>query len=162
MQALCQLEVLGETMLSQLDEFLADENPPRSVQDYARNLVHAAQSDMTTIDHHIQGVADNWALSRMAPVDRNILRVAVCELIHRTDVPPRVVVDEAIEIAKAFGAAESAGFVNGVLDAVIKRRLQEPPASESCRSAEQVTASQPDTTTEDAPTEVSKRTHGPV
>jgi hypothetical protein len=65
----------------------------------------------------------------MAAVDRNVLRVAIYELLHETDTPPPVVIDEAIEIAKRFGGEESGHFVNGVLDAVLKKALQnhDPP-----------------------------------
>ncbi len=118
MQALCQFDSLGEDFLSQLDEFLADENPPSAVQRYARNLFRDAHTNRTAIDEHIQSAASHWDIGRMATVDRNILRTAACELLHRTDVPAKVVINEAVEIAKEFGAVESPAFVNGVLDAI--------------------------------------------
>ena len=121
MQALCQFDSLGEDFLSQLDEFLADENPPSAVQRYARNLFREAHTNRTAIDEHIQSAASHWDIGRMATVDRNILRTAACELLHRTDVPAKVVINEAVEIAKEFGALESPAFVNGVLDAIKKR-----------------------------------------
>ena len=130
MQALCQLEVQPQDSLAQLDDFLADEKPPKAVQAYARELVRDAHAEMQAIDRIIQSVAENWDLSRMATIDRNILRMAVTELRHRPKVPPRVVINEAVEIAKTFGTAESPGFVNGVLDAIRKRKLHvtEPDA----------------------------------
>ena len=118
MQALCQFDSLGEDFLSQLDEFLADENPPSAVQRYARNLFRDAHTNRTAIDEHIQSAASHWDIGRMATVDRNILRTAACELLHRTDVPAKVVINEAVEIAKEFGAVESPAFVNGGLDAI--------------------------------------------
>ena len=121
MQALCQFDSLGEDFLSQLDEFLADENPPSAVQRYARNLFRDAHTNRTAIDEHIQSSASHWDIGRMATVDRNILRTSVCELLHRTDVPAKVVINEAVEIAKEFGAVESPAFVNGVLDAIKER-----------------------------------------
>ncbi len=121
MQALCQFDSLGEDFLSQLDEFLADENPPSAVQRYARNLFRDAHTNRTAIDEHIQSAASHWDIGRMATVDRNILRTAACELLHRTDVPAKVVINEAVEIAKEFGAVESPAFVNGVLDAIKER-----------------------------------------
>lgn len=121
MQALCQAEVLREDFLSQLDEFLADEEPPGDVQDYARDLVQKAWEEIESIDAQIQTVSEHWKVSRMSPVDRNVIRVGVCELLHHPEVPRKVVIDEAVEIGKGFGTAESGAFINGVLDAVRKR-----------------------------------------
>ncbi len=119
MQALCVHEALPDDFPPQLDAFLADDDPPTAVQDYARGLVRDAWDHAAAIDKRLQGAADNWDIARMAIVDRNILRVAVCELLHRPDVPPKAVIDEAIEIAKTFGAADSGAFINGILDAVL-------------------------------------------
>jgi len=118
MQALCQFDALGEDFLPQLDDFLNDEQPPPSVLKYARQLFHNAQAHRASIDEHIQAAARHWELSRMTTVDRNILRAAVCELLHGPDVPAKVVISEAVEIAKSFGTIESPGFVNGILDAI--------------------------------------------
>jgi len=120
MQALCQLEVVGEDFLNHLDEFLRDETPPESVVDYARGLVRDAWKNRGEIDARIQTFATGWELKRMNAVDRNVLRAAVCELLHRPEVPPRAVINEAVEIAKAFSTADSGGFINGVLDAIRK------------------------------------------
>jgi len=122
MQALCQYDTLGEEFLSQLDEFLADEKPPSAVQRYARDLFRDAHANRATIDEHIQSAGSHWDIQRMAIVDRNILRTAVCELCHRTDVPAKVVINEAVDVAREFGAVESPSFVNGVLDAIEKKR----------------------------------------
>lgn len=121
MQALCQYDTLGEEFLSQLDEFLADEQPPSAVQRYARDLFRDAHANRATIDEHIQSAGSHWDIGRMAIVDRNILRTAVCEFLYRDDVPSKVSINEAVEIAKEFGAVESPSFVNGVLDAVRKK-----------------------------------------
>lgn len=118
MQALCQLEVLEDDFLSQLDDFLADENPPERVRTRARELITETRTHQESIDERIQTAADNWELKRMTPVDRNILRLAACELIHRPDVPPKVAVNEAVELGKAFGTAESPSFINGILDKI--------------------------------------------
>ena len=83
-------------------------------------LVSRVIGDRQAIDRAIQQAAANWKLDRMNRVDRNVLRVAACELMFGENVPPRVVLDEAIEIAKSFGSNASASFVNGVLDRVLK------------------------------------------
>ncbi|MBI2362929.1 MAG: transcription antitermination factor NusB, partial [Elusimicrobia bacterium] len=89
---------------------------------FARELADGAYARRDDLDAHIQAVAQNWSLERMAAVDRNILRMASFELLHHPQTPVRVVIDEAIEIAKAFSSAESSKFINGILDKVKDRR----------------------------------------
>jgi transcription antitermination protein NusB len=84
---------------------------------YARTLVEVARSRAAEIDEIIQTVSKNWRIDRMARVDRNILRLATAELLAG-DAPSRVVLNEAVELAKRFGTAEAAAFVNGVLDRI--------------------------------------------
>lgn len=129
MQALCQLDTLADHFLPQLGEFLAENGPPEDVKTYAQQLAQDAWKNLAELDAHIQAVAEHWDLKRMAMVDRNTLRVAVCELVYRPEISPAVVINEAIEIGRAFGTSESAAFINGILDAVLKRRLQQerPP-----------------------------------
>lgn len=128
MQALCQLEVGGAAFLDHLDDFLQDESPPAGVVEYARVLVREAVQRLADIDARIQAVATGWELKRMNAVDRNVLRAAVCELLSRPDVPTKAVINEAVEIAKAFSTADSGAFINGVLDAV-RKSLNAPAAS---------------------------------
>ena len=128
MQALCQLEVLGDEWMSQLAEFVADESDTSAVQDYARGLVTGAWARLSDIDERIQSASQHWDVKRMTAVDRNILRMAVQEL-HAAGavVPPRVVIDEAIEIAKTFGNVDSPAFINGILDAILKSNAGPAP-----------------------------------
>lgn len=83
---------------------------------YADELVTRICASLSEIDQLIRDTATNWRLERMTPVDRNILRVATYELLHRSDVPYEVIIDEAVELAKSYGADQSSSFVNGVLD----------------------------------------------
>jgi len=94
------------------------EEASAETRELAESLVRGVIEGRRAIDRALQGAAANWRLERMNRVDRNVLRVAIHELMSRDDVPPRVVLNEAIEIAKAFGENESATFVNGVLDRV--------------------------------------------
>ncbi|HXU45154.1 MAG TPA: transcription antitermination factor NusB [Thermoanaerobaculia bacterium] len=87
---------------------------------YARTLVEGALSHLDEIDELIRSQADNWRLERMPAVDRNILRLAVFEMLYEKDIPKLVVVDEAIELAKKFGSEQSSRFVNGLLDGLLK------------------------------------------
>ena len=85
---------------------------------FARQLAEAATTNAAKIDEQIATASKNWRIERMSRVDRNILRLGVCELIAFPDVPVKVVINEAVELAKRFGAAESSAFVNGVLDRI--------------------------------------------
>jgi transcription antitermination factor NusB len=135
MQALCQAEVVGEDLLAHLDEFLSDpliddQSPPAVQQDYARDLVRGVWEALAAIDGRIAASCEHWEVRRLSAVDRNILRVAVRELTDPDAlVPPRVVIDEAIEIARVFGTAQSPAFVNGVLDAIRKKLDAAVPAT---------------------------------
>ena len=84
----------------------------------AETLARGAQESLESIDGAIAGAATNWRLERIAAVDRNILRIGAYELMHEPQTPPSVIIDEAVEMAKRFGEADSPAFVNGVLDAI--------------------------------------------
>jgi transcription antitermination factor NusB len=92
----------------------------RRAFEYARRLAEGVHTHLKEIDGRIRAQADNWRLERMPSVDRNILRLAVYELEHETDVPKLVVVDEAVELAKRYGSEQSGRFVNGLLDGILK------------------------------------------
>lgn len=89
--------------------------------EYAQMLVRGTVDNQERIDGLIRGQADNWRLERMPPVDRNILRLAVFEMLHERETPKLVVLDEAIELAKKFGSEQSGRFVNGLLDGLLKQ-----------------------------------------
>lgn len=89
--------------------------------EYAQMLVRGTVDNRERIDELIRGQADNWRLERMPPVDRNILRLAVFEMLHERETPKLVVLDEAIELAKKFGSEQSGRFVNGLLDGLLKQ-----------------------------------------
>jgi N utilization substance protein B len=89
-----------------------------TAQAFARELVAAAAECGPRLDELITGASKNWRIDRMSRVDRNILRLGACELVAFRDVPVKVVINEAVELAKRFGTAESSAFVNGVLDRI--------------------------------------------
>jgi transcription antitermination factor NusB len=88
------------------------------VKDFARELSLGVLGRIAEIDRLIAAAADNWDIGRLAVVDRNVLRLAVFELVGRDDIPARVSINEAIELSKRFSTAQSGGFVNGILDRV--------------------------------------------
>ena len=89
-----------------------------SAREFAGELVQSTVTDAPAIDEVIAASSRNWRIERMSRVDRNILRIAVCELRNFTSTPVKVVINEAVELAKRFGTAESPAFVNGILDRI--------------------------------------------
>ncbi len=102
--------------------------PPRGTFRHARRLVEGTLEQQTAIDKLIRRHAENWRLERMPPIDRNILRLAIFEMLNEIKVPRVVVVNEAIELAKKFGSESSGRFVNGLLDAVLRSQASAPEA----------------------------------
>jgi N utilization substance protein B len=101
------------------------------VQEYSNWLVRGIVARKGEIDTLIQGNSEHWRISRMAFVDRNILRIAVFELLEEKLIAPAIVINEAIEIAKRYSSDEAADFINGVLDAVRKKLKKIEPPQES-------------------------------
>lgn len=94
---------------------------PRESDPFYREIVDGVLSNREAIDTAIGLASRNWSIARMALVDRNILRVAVYEILYRADVPKKVAINEAIEIAKEFASPEGPTFINGVLDKVVSQ-----------------------------------------
>jgi N utilization substance protein B len=118
LQALYQIDVAAEGIDDALARFWKSFEPvEREVMELAEALVRGVAAERRAVDDAIEQVSTNWRLDRMAKVDRNVLRVAVYELL-RTDVPVKVVINEAIELGKKYGSESSGAFVNGVLDKV--------------------------------------------
>ena len=119
LQALYQIDVASTDLEEALARFWRSFEPvEREVRETAEALVRGVAAHRRQIDDAIEAVSVNWRLDRMAKVDRNVLRLAVHELLHRPDVPVKVVIDEAIELGKKFGSESSGAFVNGVLDRI--------------------------------------------
>ncbi len=122
LQVLYQMDVSGtgaeEALESASEE--AEERPTPAVRKYLGDLVLGVTQNRQVIDEIIQRHSANWRVDRMARVDRNVLRMATFELMHQPEVPPKVVLNEAIEIAKRFGSEESGAFINGILDKVAR------------------------------------------
>ncbi len=107
----------GEAIAAFWASFEHDE-PDETARRFAGELVEATMQARDEVDDAIQKASKNWRLERMSRVDRNILRMATRELLSEPDVPVRVAINEAVELAKRFGAEESPAFVNGVLDRI--------------------------------------------
>ncbi|MFB3882687.1 MAG: transcription antitermination factor NusB [Armatimonadota bacterium] len=125
LRALFQVDVGGA---SPEEAFEAVRDPERYAEEtsgFARELLSGASAHADHLNSVIERNAKGWSLDRMANVDRNILRLALYELLYRPDTPPSVVVDEAVELAKRYSTAESGRFVNGVLGNVVRNLEQE-------------------------------------
>lgn len=98
-----------------------DEQPDSATVDYAKHIYLGVLDHKNEIDQRIQSASQHWKIDRMASVDRNLLRVATYEMFYSPDpIEPKIALNESIEIAKRFGTGESGGFVNGVLDQIVK------------------------------------------
>ncbi len=121
LQMLYQHELAGTGVGAMLTSFEELAQAPEPVREFAIALATGVIAKLPELDSRLVDQADNWRLERMAAVDRNILRLALYELLYATETPPAVVIDEAVEIAKRFGSERSSQFVNGVLDGFLHR-----------------------------------------
>lgn len=117
---LYEMEMSGSSVQQVQKNFWSHEDFPEEIKQFANQLMAGVFASTTEIDQLITGHSSNWKLSRMPAVDRNVLRLAVYELKTFEDIPVKVTLNEAIEIAKKFGSEESSSFVNGVLDTIAK------------------------------------------
>lgn len=122
LQALYQIDVAGLPPDPALDYAWTSGDrsgpPDADAVAFARELVQGVCDHRAEIDQLLGSHSHHWRVERMARVDRNILRLAVFELVHRPEIPKRVTLNEAIELAKAYGSEESSAFINGVLDTI--------------------------------------------
>jgi N utilization substance protein B len=121
LQALYQIDVTGDPTDKALYDLRNRFSEDPEVLDFAFDMVKAVVEHLPEIDDTIMKAAQNWTITRMALIDRNIIRLGVAQLIYLEDqVPPKVAIDESIELAKKFGDEESGRFINGVLDKIFK------------------------------------------
>jgi transcription antitermination protein NusB len=118
LQALYQIEMTDDASAGAVDSFLQHFEGNPGAKEFARRLVSGVVSQRAEIDGLIERCTENWKLTRLAKVELVILRMATYELVFCSDIPTSVSLDEAIEIGKRFGSADSATFLNGVLDQV--------------------------------------------
>jgi N utilization substance protein B len=121
LRVLYQAEIGEFDAQASLRQVVAETRPPQQVADYAALVIKNVGEHAVEIDAAISAVSTHWRIERMAVTDRNILRLAVAEMLFSSDVPPRVAIDEAIELAKKYGDESSGRFVNGILDAVARK-----------------------------------------
>jgi len=131
LQLLFQIEFNDALPEQILNQFWTGKRPQREAREYCNRLFRGIHERRQSLDAVIQSVSEHWRVSRMAHVDRNILRMAAYELLFEEDLAPPIVINEAIEIAKKYSSEQAATFINGILDAMkkdlgaIQKRIKE-------------------------------------
>ena len=122
MQVLYRLDIGNEGITKTTSEISTEQQFSKQGAEFFQRLVDTAFNNLGEVDKTIENTLQHWSFSRLMGIDRAILRIACCELLFLTDVPPKVVINEALEIAKKYGTDESPRFINGVLDAIYKMK----------------------------------------
>ncbi|OPL13339.1 MAG: hypothetical protein AVO39_03460 [delta proteobacterium MLS_D] len=121
LQVLYQIDMTGIDPREALDLFWSNFDAPENAREFAAMLILGTMEHLVEIDTAIRNCSDHWSLERMARVDKNILRMAVFELLYLEEIPPKATLNEAIDLGKTFGSENSGSFVNGILDAFYSR-----------------------------------------
>jgi len=121
LQLLFQIDMTGSELKEDLiKEFWEGNNEDSEVKEFTYSIVRGTRENLSSIDEIIKNVAEHWSIERMTAIDRNILRASTYELLYKDDIPPSVAINEAIEISKKYSTEDSASFVNGILDKILK------------------------------------------
>jgi transcription antitermination protein NusB len=118
LQVLYGLNFVNLDVQKALDLFWGNFVAPHEAKEFAASLVEGTWAHKDELDQLIGGCSDNWSLSRISKVDISILRMAVYEFLYCSDIPPKVTLNEAIDLGKTFGSENSGSFINGILDAL--------------------------------------------
>jgi N utilization substance protein B len=121
LKALYQIDIRGGASREDLALLFEGFNADDRARKFAVELVEGVERERTALDKHLAGALEHWTIGRLSRVDHNILRIGLYELLWMKEIPTRVTIDEAIELAKAYGDQESGRFVNGVLDELATR-----------------------------------------
>jgi len=118
MQALFYMDMRNNLSLPMLESFCDNFRPPKKVHPFFLTLVNGVVAAKSDIDALIEQFSKNWKINRMSCVDRNVMRIAVYELLYCEDIPPKVSINEAVDVGKKFGTEESGAFINGIMDSI--------------------------------------------
>ncbi|HYB02278.1 MAG TPA: transcription antitermination factor NusB [Ktedonobacteraceae bacterium] len=132
LQTLYEYDTVQHSPEEVLQRHIEDRHLQPKIIEYARELVLGVCGHLAEIDAHIQSAAQEWPLQQMARIDKNILRLAIYEILFNNTVPAKAAINEAVELAKIFGSNTSSRFINGVLGTIFNRAQQQPtPIAES-------------------------------
>ncbi|NNG02308.1 MAG: transcription antitermination factor NusB [Desulfobacteraceae bacterium] len=118
MQALFYMDMVHDHSTEAMDLFVDCYQLSKTVLPFFNRLVAGVLEAKSILDHIIERFSNNWKIGRMSCVDRNVLRIAVYEMLHCEDIPLKVSINEAIDVGKRFGTEESGAFINGILDSI--------------------------------------------
>jgi len=118
LQVLYQLEITKQGALKAMVQLKENFSPEEGEDEFAKQIVLGVVERRQEIDRLIEERSENWRLDRMTIIDRNILRIAIFELLYCSEVPPKVTLNEAIDLGKRYGSEESGSFINGILDRI--------------------------------------------
>ena len=118
MQALFYIDMQDNVSLQMLESFCNNFSPPKKARPFFLKLVNGVLEARGEIDTLIERFSKNWEIHRMSCVDRNVMRIAVYELLYCGDIPPKVSINEAVDVGKKFGTEESGAFINGIMDSI--------------------------------------------
>jgi len=127
LQVLFQIDVSQVDVDEGVELFWNNFEAPENVREFSTYLIKGTLNRLLEIDELIKSCSENWSLDRMSKVDKSILRLAVFELVYCDDIPPKVTLNEAIDLGKYYGSENSGAFINGILDALYTKLLQEDP-----------------------------------
>jgi N utilization substance protein B len=118
MQALFYIDMRDNASSQMLESFCDNFSPPKKARPFLLSLVNGVLETSGEIDTLIERFSKNWEIHRMSCVDRNVMRIAVYELLYCEDIPPKVSINEAVDVGKKFGTEESGAFINGIMDSI--------------------------------------------
>lgn len=121
LQTLYELDFTNHELRNAFEARLEDRPLPETAETFAWSLLKGVQTYRTYLDNVVGELAPEWPIEQIAAVDRNVLRIAIYELLFSPEIPPKVAINEAVELAKMFGAESSPRFVNGVLGSLVSR-----------------------------------------
>ena len=126
LQVLYQLDITKENASQTFIQFQDYFSPKEKEDEFAEHLVLGVMEHFREIDRLIEQYSENWRLDRMDIIDRNLLRIAIFELLYCEEIPPKVTLNEAIDLGKRYGSEESGGFINGILDRIQNEAIRKP------------------------------------
>ena len=126
LQALYQWNITRQDPFLILDQQKINFSPAEEDDEFAQQIIVGVLEHYNHIDELIEKFSEHWRLDRISIIDRNILRMAIFELLFREDIPPRVTLNEAIDLGKRFGSEDSSAFINGILDRIQKEVIHKP------------------------------------
>ena len=126
LQVLYQLEITKQGALQAMVQLRENFSPEEGEDEFAKRIVLGVMEHRQEIDRLIKERSENWRLDRMTIIDRNILRIAIFELLYCGDIPPKVTLNEAIDLGKRYGSEESGSFINGILDRIQNEVIRKP------------------------------------